>query len=86
VFSQVKRGEALVEDSDHSGHPLTGRTGENVENVRKIFNEDRRNTIMEIAGRLGLLYGTFQHILAEDLNMRWTSGAHCFVCAAIFGH
>jgi hypothetical protein len=31
-----------------------------VENVHKIFNEDRRNTITEIAGRLGLSYGTYQ--------------------------
>jgi hypothetical protein len=62
-FSRFKLGETLVEDSERSGRPSTGRTDENVGSVREIFNEDRRNTIMEIAGRLGLSYGTWQRIL-----------------------
>jgi hypothetical protein len=63
-FSRFKRGETSVEDSEGSGRPSTGHTDENVENVRKMFNEDRRNTITEIAGRLGLWYGTWQRILS----------------------
>jgi hypothetical protein len=62
-FSRVKHGETSVEDSECSGRPSTGRTDENVENVRKIVNEDRRNTITEITGRLGPSYGTWQRIL-----------------------
>jgi histone-lysine N-methyltransferase SETMAR len=69
-FSRFKRGETSIEDSLRSGRPPTGRTDENVENVRKIVSENRRNTITEIAGRLGLSYGTCQRILTEDLNMR----------------
>jgi hypothetical protein len=80
-----KRRETSVEDSERPGRPSTGHTDENVENVRKIINEDRWNTITEIAGRLGLSYGTWQLILTEDLNMQQISGAHNFVCAAIFG-
>jgi vacuolar-type H+-ATPase catalytic subunit A/Vma1 len=79
-FSRFKRGETSVEDSECSG-----RIDENMENVHKIVNEDRRNTITEIAGKLGLSYGTWQRILTEDLNMGRIYGAHCFVCAAIFG-
>jgi hypothetical protein len=59
-FSRFKRVETSVEDSERSGRPSTGRTGENVENVCKVVNEDRRNTITEISGRLGLSYGTCQ--------------------------
>jgi hypothetical protein len=84
-FSRFKPGETSVEDSERSARPSTDRTDENVENVRKIVNEGRRNTITEIAGRLGLWYGTWQRILTEDLNMWRICGAHCFVCAAIFG-
>jgi hypothetical protein len=84
-FSRFKRGETSVEGSELSGCHSAGRTEENLKNVRKVVNEDRRNIVTEIAGRLGLSYGTFQLILTEDLNMRWTSGAHCFVCATIFG-
>jgi predicted transcriptional regulator len=69
-FSRFKRGETSVEDSERSGRPSTCRTEKNVENVRKIVNEHGRNTITEIAGRLGLSYGTCQRILTEDLNMR----------------
>jgi hypothetical protein len=62
-FSQFKCGETSAEDSELSDRPLTGSTDENAENVRKIFNEDRRNSITEIAGRLCLTYGTWQRIL-----------------------
>jgi hypothetical protein len=82
-FSRFKHGETSVEDSERSGRPSTGRTDENVEDVRKIVNEDRRNISVETAGRLGLSYGTWQRILTEDLNKQQISGAHCFVCAAI---
>jgi hypothetical protein len=57
-FCRFKRGETSVEDSERSARPWTGRTDENLENVRKIVNEEQRNTIMEIAGWLGLSYGT----------------------------
>jgi hypothetical protein len=58
-FSRFKRGETSVqiEDSERSGRPSTSRTDENVKNVRKVINEDRRNTITEIAARLDLSYG-----------------------------
>jgi hypothetical protein len=62
-FCLFKHGESSVEDSERSGRPSTGRTDKSVENVHKIFNEDRWNTITEIAGRLGLSYGTYQRIL-----------------------
>jgi hypothetical protein len=59
-FSRFKRGETSDEDSERSGRPSTSRTDENLANVRKIDNQDRRDTITEIAGRLGLSYGTCQ--------------------------
>jgi hypothetical protein len=62
-FSRFKLGETSIEDSERPGRPSTGRTDENVENVREIFNEERRITITVIADRLGLSYGTWQRIL-----------------------
>lgn len=32
-MSQIRCGEILREDSEHSGHPSTGHTNKNVENV-----------------------------------------------------
>jgi hypothetical protein len=46
---------------------LTGSTDGNMK-VKKIINKSRRSTISEMAGRLGLLYGTCQRILKEELN------------------
>jgi hypothetical protein len=37
----------------------------NMVKVCKIVDEDRQSTILEIAGRLGLLFGTFQRILMD---------------------
>jgi hypothetical protein len=81
LFNPFKRRETFVEDSEHAGCPSTGYTDENVENIRKIVNEDRQNTIAEIAGRLGLSYGTCQRIVTENLNMRRISGAHLCLCS-----
>jgi hypothetical protein len=52
-YFRFKRGETSVEDSERSSC-----TDESAENVRKIVYEDRRNTITEIAARLGPSYGT----------------------------
>jgi hypothetical protein len=30
----------MIEDCECSGHPFTGRTDKNIEEVRKIVNED----------------------------------------------
>jgi hypothetical protein len=70
VLSIQTWGNISVEDSERSGRSSAGRKDENVENVRKVFNDDRRNTITEITSRLGLSYGTWQRILTEDLNMQ----------------
>jgi hypothetical protein len=78
-FYRFKRGETSVEDSERPSLPSTGCTDGNVENVRKIVNEDRRNTVREIAGSLGLSYEICQRILREDLNMRPISRAQYFV-------
>jgi hypothetical protein len=50
----------------------TGRTDENVQKV-KIIDEGRRRVISEIAGRLGVLFGTCQRVLGEELNARQIS-------------
>jgi hypothetical protein len=83
-FSRFKRGEISVEDFQRSGRPSTGRAVENLENVRKIVDEDRRNTITDICWQfMSLVWNMQPH--SEHLNMRQISGALCFVCAAIFG-
>lgn len=40
-LSQFRRREILLEDCEHSGHPSTGHTNKNLENVYKIFDRDQ---------------------------------------------
>jgi hypothetical protein len=44
-----------------------------VDKVCKIISEDWQSTILEITGRLGLSFGTYQQILMGDFNMWWIS-------------
>jgi hypothetical protein len=43
---------------------------ENVAKVREMIREDRRRTIQDVCNILVLSYGTCQHILSDELNMR----------------
>lgn len=56
-------GTLAVEKREHSGCLSSGR-------VYKNRKENRRSTISEITGRLGLAYGIYQRIRREGLKMR----------------
>jgi hypothetical protein len=58
-----------VEDCKPSGRSSTNYKGENVDKVRQIINNDRRSTISEITGTLGLSYGTRQQVMRENVNV-----------------
>jgi len=40
-LSQFRHGEILLKACKHSGHPSTGHTNKNLENVYKIFDRDQ---------------------------------------------
>jgi len=40
-LSQFRCGEILLEGCEHSGHPSTGHTNKNLENVYKVFDRDQ---------------------------------------------
>ena len=52
------------------GRPLSATTGENVENVAKLLNDDRRYLCDEIAHELDISQGSIHQILTESLQMR----------------
>jgi hypothetical protein len=57
-----------VEDDERSGR--SSKMTEYVEKIRELLHEDRRRTIHELAGTVGISYGVCQVILTENLNMR----------------
>ena len=59
-----------MEDDNHSGPPSTCATLEVNAKVCEFILEDRKQTIHDVCNRVGLSYGSFQRILADELNMR----------------
>jgi hypothetical protein len=56
-------------NDERSGRPSTSKMTENVENIQELVNEDRQQTIHELADTVGISYGVRQEILTENLNM-----------------
>jgi hypothetical protein len=61
-----------VEEDKRSRQTSTSKMKGNVEKIRKLINEDSRQTIHELADTIGISYG-LQEILKENLNMRCTA-------------
>jgi hypothetical protein len=70
---RFKAGRVSVEDDESSGRPNAHKTTENIETIRELIHEDRRQAIHELAGTVGISYGVCQEILTENLNMRRTA-------------
>lgn len=69
-FSRFKNGRDSLEDDSRAGRPVTARNDENVNRVRALLDDNRRTSIKNIAGQLGIATGTVHSILHDDLNMR----------------
>ena len=69
-FRLFKDGRESVENDKHSGRPSTCTTPEMIAEVLEVILEDRRQTIHDVCNRVGLSYGSCQHILADELSMR----------------
>jgi hypothetical protein len=73
-YKRFKDVRTSVDDDGRSGRPSTSTTPENIANVREAILVDRGQTIHDVCEIVGLSYGTFQRILADNLNMRRISG------------
>jgi histone-lysine N-methyltransferase SETMAR len=69
-FKRFKDGLESVEDRKQSGRLSTCTTPEIIAEVLEVIIEDRRQTIHDVCNHVGLSYGSCQHILADELNMR----------------
>jgi len=56
VAFQVQIDMIFVEDAEHPGHPLTGRTDKYLGQVQEINFKQRRITICEVSNMLGILF------------------------------
>ena len=67
---QFNNGRNTVSNKHLCGRPLSATTGENVENVAKLLNDDRIYSCDEIAHELDISHGSVHRILTERLQMR----------------
>jgi hypothetical protein len=69
LLSKFRSSLTSVKATDHSGHPLTSKTGENVDKVKDVVLENRRITIYEVANILGISVGSAHTSLKDSQNM-----------------
>jgi len=72
-YKHFKEGQTSVNNDERSGQPSTSTTPENIAKVREVILADRRQIIHNVCEIVRLSYGTIQHILADNLNMRHIS-------------
>jgi len=67
--ARFKTGRASVDDDEHTGRPTNCTTPETVPRIQELVRQDRRRTIHDIAEEVGIVYGTCQRALTEELGM-----------------
>ena len=67
---KIQQRAKCVSNKHLCGRPLFAMTGENVKNVAKLLNDDRKFSCDEIAHELDISHGSVHWILTERLQMR----------------
>lgn len=69
-FKRFKNGQESLENEERSGRPSTSKNDKTIEKVKNLVRSVRRLRIQDMENALGILYGTVQNILKDDLGMR----------------
>ena len=69
-YSRFKGGRTSVDSDSCSGQPSTTKTLDNIERVRLAIAQDRRMTVWELEGDLGIPKTIIWEILTSYLQMR----------------
>ena len=65
MYKGFRKGREDVEDDARPGRPSTSITDENVEKIKAIMLANRRITIRDVAGGIGILYGSCEAIFTN---------------------
>lgn len=68
-FSKLKSGVTTVEDVQDMKCTSTSKTDENVNQVKELLFKVRKISILVVANRLGISFGSVQRILKDTLTM-----------------
>jgi response regulator of citrate/malate metabolism len=69
--AQFRTSQTSTEDDQHTGRPISCTTRNTVAKLQQLVCEDQHQTIQDLAGEMGICYGTCQRILTAEL------GRHC---------
>jgi hypothetical protein len=67
---QSMEGRKHVENEGHDHRPRTSVTENNIRRVQQVLEGDRRLTVAEIAGEVGISYGSTFAIITDKLGFR----------------
>jgi hypothetical protein len=66
-YNRFKDGRTSVESDVRSGRPSTNRNDELIDQVRTVVMQDRRATVRELAGEVGISTGSVHSIFTDNL-------------------
>ncbi|KAI6651294.1 hypothetical protein LOD99_5442 [Oopsacas minuta] len=72
IYRWIERfdnGDLELHDDPCPGRPTSTKTRGNIERVQTILDKDRRITLRELEGRIGIYIPTLHSIITEDLEM-----------------
>lgn len=69
-YKEFEKGNFNLDDDERTGRPVTSRTQENIDAVKKLIIADRRITYRQIQEILGIGASTLNSILHEDLKVK----------------
>jgi TusA-related sulfurtransferase len=70
---QFRCGRLSIHDEPRSGRPSTACNDDTVREVEKLILQDRRIKVKNIAGELGIGYGSVCDIIHNELHMKYVS-------------
>jgi len=65
------------DDDEQTGRPTSCTTPKTVARIQELVRQDRRRTIHDTAEEVGIVYGTCQWVLTEELGM------HCLAAKLV---
>ena len=72
-YNWIKEGREDVNDDTRPGRPSTSTTNKNINEVKKMFFDNGRITIREVADDVSISLGLCQAIFTDILGMKRTA-------------
>ena len=69
-YRNFNNGKTTVEDDPHGSRPITATTPENIEMVKKLIEEDRKITCLQLAAKVRISSERVFHIIHHHLKLR----------------